>query len=200
MAVTATTEQSVTLDVGDVWALGILVTNEDEIPTSATVAVQVTTPSGSTSSPSATEDETGYFEASYTVAAAGRHLAVVTVSGAVVGVVPFTAWAQSPTAAAGMPTLAETKEYLGATSFADPLITNALAAESSAQRSICKVPASYPADLREALLRRVARNLAMRGLPIAVLRGDSEAGSTVLPGRDPEVRRLEAPYRKRVVG
>jgi hypothetical protein len=46
----------------------------------------------------------------------------------------------------------------------------------------------------------VARNLAMRGLPVAVLRGDGEAGDTILPGRDPEVRRFEAPYRRLKMG
>ena len=58
----------------------------------------------------------------------------------------------------------------------------------------------YPKDLRQALLRRVQRNLALRALPLAVLQGDAEAGSTILPGKDLEVRRLEGPFRRLLVG
>jgi hypothetical protein len=78
--------------------------------------------------------------------------------------------------------------------------TRVLAAELQAQRDTCRIPAVYNAALREALLRRVQRNLALRSLPLAVLTGDADGGTSILPGRDPEVRRLEAPYRKRKVG
>jgi hypothetical protein len=41
----------------------------------------------------------------------------------------------------------------------------------------------------------------MRAQPLAVLHGDAEAGTTAyLPGSDPEVRRLEGPYRPVVFG
>lgn len=63
------------------------------------------------------------------------------------------------------------------------------------------MPAAYPADLREALLRRVARNLAARAVPVASFTAfDGGATSTRVPGRDPEVRRLEAPHLRLSVG
>lgn len=201
MPVDATTETSVTLDVGDVWEIGVLVTDDDGDATSATVAVQVTTPSGTTAAPTAVEDGTGYYLAEYTTAAAGRHLAVVTVSGTVVGVEPFTAWAQAPTAAAGMPTLAQVKEYLGTTSATDAEIADALAAEAAAQRKRCRIPAVYDDDIAQALKRRVARNLAARGVPIAQFTSFEGGGtSSRVPKIDAEIARFEGPFRRRAVG
>lgn len=98
------------------------------------------------------------------------------------------------------PVAADVAEYLGDNnSWTDEEVQAALDAESAAQRAVCRVRGVYPADLREALLRRVARNLAMRRLPLAMPQGDAAAGGAVLPGRDPEVRRLEAPYRRLTV-
>ncbi len=202
MAVHATTAQSVTLDVGDQWVIGVYCTDEDGDATAATVAVAVTTPAGGSATPTAeAEDATGYYTARYVVAAAGRYLAVVTVSGDAVGVAPFTAWAESATAASGMPALADVQAYLGEdTSATTAQITAALAAEAAAQRKVCEVPAVYPPDLAEALLRRVARNLAARAVPIAQWTSfEGGATGTRVPQSDPEVTRLEAPYRRWVV-
>jgi hypothetical protein len=101
------------------------------------------------------------------------------------------------------PTAVEVTDYLGATSATEDEIADALAAEKADQANRCRVPADadpWPASLAQALKRRVARNLALRGLPIAVLQGDAESGSTVLPGSDPEVKRFEAPHRKLALG
>lgn len=101
------------------------------------------------------------------------------------------------------PTAADVATYLGPSSYSSDDLAAALAAEKAAQATRCRVPAddaAWPADLVEALCRRVARNLALRGIPLAVLQGDAEAGSLVPPGRDPEVRRLEGPWRKLVIG
>jgi hypothetical protein len=58
-----------------------------------------------------------------------------------------------------------------------------------------------PWPLREALCRRVQVNLAKRALPLGVIDQSSDGGgSSFVPRIDPEVRRLEAPYRKLVVG
>jgi len=58
-----------------------------------------------------------------------------------------------------------------------------------------------PWPLREALCRRVQVNLARRALPLGVIEQASDgAGPSFVPRNDPEVRRLEAPYRKLVVG
>lgn len=82
-----------------------------------------------------------------------------------------------------------------------PAIEEELSAETSAQARLCLVPTPYPDELKLALLRRVQRALSMRALPLAVLQGDSESGSAAfLPGRDPEVRRREAPFRRLVGG
>jgi hypothetical protein len=200
-AVNPYTEQSQTLDVGDEWVISVAILDDDGDPTDATVGIIVTTPSGSTSSPTVTEDETGLYTATYTIAAEGRHLAVATSSGDVVGVCPFTAWAASPTDADAMPDVAEVSLYLGDHSWSSDVLTSVLAAEASAQRARCKVPAVYPADLREALLRRVARNLAARAVPVATFTSFEGGGTSArVPMVDAEIARLEGPYRKRRVG
>lgn len=103
-----------------------------------------------------------------------------------------------------IPDLADVKTYLGQTSVSDAVIEAALLVETMAQAAVCRIPLlaeDYPDDLAEALRRRVARNLAMRNLPLAIpSANDAEAGATFVPGRDPEVRRLEAPHRRLVVG
>jgi hypothetical protein len=79
-------------------------------------------------------------------------------------------------------------------------VESAYLAEKSAQASLCLVPADdadWPADLSEALCRRVAANLAVRALPLGVQASMSEAyvATTRVGGGDREVERLEAPYR-----
>lgn len=86
------------------------------------------------------------------------------------------------------------------TGHSDSAIQGAINTETTAQAGKCRIPDPVPADLDEALKRRVVRNLAMRKLPLAMLQGDAERGPAYLPGNDPEVRRLEAPYRKLVCG
>ena len=102
------------------------------------------------------------------------------------------------------PTLTDVQNYLGGvseTSFTTAEITQALAAETVAQASICTIPTPFPADLAEALLRRVARNLALRSNLIGLPEGDAGiSGPSFIPGRDSLVRMYEAPYRKWVVG
>lgn len=102
-----------------------------------------------------------------------------------------------------LPTLAETKTYLGTGhSWSDAEITAALAAETAAQAAVCLVPVDPPADLREALFRRVAHNLAVRALPLGIQASMSEASVSTnrVGGTDAEVRRLEAPHRLVVIG
>lgn len=100
------------------------------------------------------------------------------------------------------PNAAEVLAYLGTTSWTEEEIQTVLEVELAAQDKVCRVPDPMPADLAEAVKRRVACNLARRGLPLAVLQGDAETGSAsaMPPGRDPEVRRLEGPHRKLVMG
>lgn len=83
-------------------------------------------------------------------------------------------------------------------------VAAALAAEKAAQAKTCRVPdddADWPADLSEALYRRVAHNLALRALPLGVSAPITEGGPAAkVGGTDAEVRRLEAPYRKLPLG
>lgn len=102
-----------------------------------------------------------------------------------------------------IPTLIEVKTYLGGDSdWSDDEIAAALASETAAQARVCRIPVANVPDLAEALCRRVAHNLAVRALPLGVQASITDAGSTGfrVGGTDAEVRRLEAPYRRLVIG
>lgn len=111
------------------------------------------------------------------------------------------------------PTWQAAKLYLdsaGATSWDDDAIKAAFGAEAAAQAKRCRVPVAteevpapdWPADLAEALFRRVAANLANRNLPLGVQANIAEAAvsTTRVGGGDREVRRLEAPHRRVMFG
>jgi hypothetical protein len=211
MTIRASSSTSVNLPVGGLWKIGVCATDSDGVALVDPPVVTVTIPGGSTATPIAVQGPGSVWAAEYVLSAAGRHTARVTTG--LYGAVDFTAYATAIVAADGMPTLEDLRGadparedpddlgYLGANGATDADIEDALDAEASAQRDAVRVPAAYPASLRQALLRRVARNLAMRGLPLAVLQGDAETGdTTVLPGNDPEVRRLERPHRRLKVG
>jgi hypothetical protein len=80
----------------------------------------------------------------------------------------------------------------------DELLSDVLAAEVELQAASCIVE-PYSVALRQAVLRRVARHVAARGLPLG-LTGDSEFGPVRLPTYDVEIERLEAPSRVLPVG
>jgi hypothetical protein len=139
------------------------------------------------------------YRATFTTAVAGRHLAHVATD---TDAVDFAAYVAGPTTASGMPDHSDLATYMrdDAASWDEDDLTDALAVEAAAQRAVCRVGAIYPDDTRGALLRRAQRNLAMRALPLAISQGDADAGSTLLPGQDPEVRRLERPHRRLPIG
>lgn len=101
------------------------------------------------------------------------------------------------------PSVADVQSYLEldqSSGWGESAIESAYAAEKAAQASVCAVPAdnaAWPADLTEALCRRVAANLAVRALPLGVQASVSEfqVATTRVGGGDREVERLEAPYR-----
>jgi hypothetical protein len=104
-----------------------------------------------------------------------------------------------------VPTFAEIKAYLGdAHSWSDAAIQEAYDAELEAQADVCRLPAdgAYPKVLRDALGRRVAHNLAVRELPLGVQAtiSDMAVATRSVGGLDPEVRRLEGPRRKVLLG
>lgn len=101
------------------------------------------------------------------------------------------------------PDVDDIKDYLEENSWTDEQIQGALDAESLAQQRVCVVPDDpddMPADMAEALKRRVQRNLALRGQPALTIPGAEDGAPVILPSRDAEVRRLEAPFRKLVMG
>jgi hypothetical protein len=115
-----------------------------------------------------------------------------------------------------VPALADVQSYLGADAptWDETTIEDALSAETLAQSRICRVPHAtdpdtgadlgpdYPADLAEALYRRVQHNLALRALPLGIQTSltDMAVSTANVGGTDAEVRRLERPFRKRKVG
>lgn len=103
------------------------------------------------------------------------------------------------------PTKEEVRTYLGtdAPTYTDAAVFSAITTEVAAQASVCRLPESdpYPADLWEALLRRVQRLLEMRSKPLGYQDTATDFGVAARRiGADPEIRRLEAPYRTLVLG
>lgn len=92
-----------------------------------------------------------------------------------------------------VPDAAKVAEALGSTAEA---VAPTLAAEQSDQASRCRVE-PYTDALAQALIRRVARARAMKNVPLGVQM--DESGGIRLGSTDPEVRRLEAPYRRVVL-
>jgi hypothetical protein len=195
MPVTALSSTSRDVLVGDVWQLVFMVRDTDmSIMSGVTPTVVITLPDGTIGvAPPLDTDPMwsgGAYRFDYTLTVPGRHLATVDVAG--YGRLVYVAWAKSATANTGLPTVSWTTDDMA----------GALDAEQAAQRRVCRVDPSYPADLREALLRRVQRNLALRPNALAMFRGDADAGDaqSPLPRYDPEVSRLERPYRKLPMG
>ena|SRR5579864_5605649 len=54
---------------------------------------------------------------------------------------------------------------------------------------------TYPANVQQALYRRVGRVCAAKGIPLGLAGLDNEMGVTRIPSFDAEIDRLEAPYR-----
>jgi hypothetical protein len=189
--------------VGETWHAWLLVLDLDGLAAAPdAMAVAVTLPSGGsgTATATATATATGLYRMDYDVAEAGDHLLVATATDAVNGddVVPLriAATATAIGVAGVRPDVAAVMAYLGdGTSATLDEVTDAYLAEVAAQANRCRIPLDYPVDLGQALKRRVARNLAARAVPVASLTS-FEGGSTSVrvPVKDPEIRRLEAPW------
>ena len=107
---------------------------------------------------------------------------------------------------AGVPTVAEVRSWLqlASTSVTDDQLQVVIDGELAGQAALCRVPADpalYPDQLREALYRRVGRFTSGRQVPLG-LSGDpaSEYGATRVPMYDPEIERIEGPFRVVVFG
>lgn len=186
MSVRACSDTSVVRAEGGVWDISVVA---ETAPT-----VTITPPSG-TPAP-AIVGTPGWWMTVVLLDEPGRWVAHVAAAGG--GAADFTAWVGTIVPASGMPDRDALSVYIGDHSYSDAELDDALAAEAAAQRRRCRIPAVYEADLANALKRRAMRNLFMRRLPLALPQGDAETGMSMLPADDPEVRRLERPYRKMV--
>lgn len=187
--------------VGDLVVYRVCVTDLDGCLTSAsTPVVSVTSPLGAVDNPDPEDITTGVFRFSFTPQVAGRYI-VVAATGSY-GLDDDALYVNTSTAATGMPTVAGYKAWTDddGGSWSDDEIQHAMDAEAANQRQVCRVGAVYPPDLIEALYRRTQRSLAMRRLALAMPQGDADLGPSFIPRRDPEVRRLEAPYPHLKVG
>lgn len=195
------TSPGVLLPLGGQWTLAVETRDAGGYLSGAvTPTLAVTLPDGTSAAPAFAADVyAGTWLATYTPAVAGRFLAHASTPEDAVDAAAYVA---APSTSAQMPTVDDVARYLkgSAASWTTTDLQEELDGEASAQRAKCGVRAAYPPDLRKALLRRVQRALAMRALPLATLQGDADGGALILPGEDPEVRRLEKPYRKLVTG
>lgn len=103
---------------------------------------------------------------------------------------------------AQVPTSADVIAYMGVSPAQTPTdqVDEALEAQLEAQQRTCDVTA-YGADLRRAAIRRAARSLAARSVPLGILSDLGEfGGAAQLRAWDAEIEQLEAPYRFIPVG
>lgn len=197
------TDPGVLVAAGGQWML-IVRTRDAQgyVTSSVTPTLLVTLPDGTTAAPIFTSWPYlggGGWQVAYTTSIVGRYLAHISTPE---DAVDAAAYAVGATGNMGMPTVDDVARYLkgAAASWSTADLQEELDAEAEHQQAKCGIRAAYPTPLRKALLRRVQRALAMRALPLATVQGDADGGNILLPGNDPEVRRLEAPYRRLSVG
>lgn len=197
---------STALLVGQQWELLV---EAESLP-----VLVVTKPDGTTLTPAVTFEATtawdwalpyqtyGY-RAELVVTAAGRWLAAVQVGGVLAGVAQAEVAAQ--TASSAMPDAASLDDWLGgpdAHSWPTEKLEEKIAIALAKQREVCRVPAAYPATLREAAHRRAARLLVMERQLTEQPRtdGDFDTPAALPPGRDFSTRELESGYRRLPIG
>ena len=180
--------------LGEAVPLAYAVTDETGAAASpATAVLTVTEPDGGSVTPTITEDAdtVGLFVLDYVPTVVGPHAAVF------VTTVPSGADATSFLVVSGSLyplTLADAKSYLGDVTATDAQVACAVQVEQAAQARRCRVDDFGP-DLRGALLRRVARNLAAAQVPIAQFSSfDGVSTGARVTATDPEIERLERPY------
>lgn len=103
------------------------------------------------------------------------------------------------------PDLADVRSWIKvpATLLTDAQLQQVIDAESIIQARLCNTgDGSTPLspDLVQSIYRRVAREVAARGVPLGMLGGDAEFGTARLTRFDAEIERLEGPSRRVVVG
>lgn len=196
------TDPGVLVPAGGQWMLTVRTRDsQGYVTSSVTPALLVTLPNDTTTAPIFTPWPVmpGGWQVAYATSVTGRYLAHISTPE---DAVDAAAYAVGPTSNTALPTVNDVARYLkgAAASWSTAELQDELDAEAEHQQAKCGIRAAYPAPLRKALLRRVQRALAMRALPLATVQGDADGGNILLPGNDPEVRRLEAPYRRLAVG
>ncbi len=186
-------------ELGDVVRLAWEVRDASGVLTDPNAYALAITPDGGAAADltgAVTRTSVGSLIADYTPVTAGWYSAVLTTTGMAAGAAT-TRFLVLDSAAAAI-TAAQLRAYLrGGTTATDAELLAVLEVERAAQARVCYT-APYPVELREALMRRVARNLAARAIPAASM-SSFEAGGTlrpVLPSVDHEIERLEGPYRQ----
>jgi hypothetical protein len=180
--------------VGGKWNIEFFTLDNDDYLAASSPLLTITLPDGTTDEVDAdfaASELPGMYLFSYTTTLPGRYVAVITATE--MSPKYISAEALVVTADDDMPTADDVAVYLERSDLDQAMLVRVLEAEKAAQRARCRIPAAYPPDLREALLRRCARNHSMQNL---VNTTDTEGGATFTPSNDPEIRRLEAPYRK----
>lgn len=87
-----------------------------------------------------------------------------------------------------------------ATLLNDAQLQQVIDAEALIQARLCSTTDPLTSDLVQAIYRRVAREVAARGVPLGMLGTDTEYGTARLTRFDAEIERLEGPNRRFVVG
>lgn len=102
----------------------------------------------------------------------------------------------------GYPDVAAARAWLKVTanSISDDDLTVILKAEIAAQAAACSIPEELPADLYAAVLRRCARAVAARGIPLGVTGATDEYGPTRITAYDAEIERYEGAHRVVAMG
>jgi hypothetical protein len=181
--------------------MDVKVADDDGCAGDVAPVITVTLPDASTTTPTVERVRYGVYRGVYVPAVSvGRYTARAVADG--YGVADFVALVSGTTANAGMPTVDDVRDYDTAeslSSWTDEQIQGALDAETMDQFLRCRIPAAYGANLAEALKRRVVVNLQKRGHPLGMVQAQEGSSNTAyLATSDPEVRRLEGPYRKAV--
>jgi hypothetical protein len=187
--------------VGKSVPLRFVLTDKDGEPADPTsYSLTIVRPDGTNESLVATNPAAGDFRNDYFPQTPGRYVATFVGYGDNADAIEDT-FDVAPAGSAAV-TVTQVKDYAGSNSgieqWSDAELASTLAAEQSAQARICRID-PYSLDLQEALKRRVVRNLAVRALPIGIA-GGANFEPTRLSVRDPEIRRLEGPYRRVTTG
>lgn len=101
------------------------------------------------------------------------------------------------------PTPAQVRAWANVTaqSLSDDQLNMIIGAEVDLQDATCAWGGEYPAPLAQALLRRCAREIGGRQLPLGLTADQGAESQPVrLPSYDVEIERLEAPYRVIAIG